>query len=128
MRFREFVSDFFRPDSSIKSDPGYLYHATNEDNLRDIRSSGFLDVFGPSYGTDQDSWPDGSEEDRSYWTERASSAWHFAPEHGRPLILRTPKNPAFRSEYGTGDYYSTKPIPVGSLEVLMADGSWIGVG
>jgi hypothetical protein len=126
MNFRKFVN-LARPDSNTKSDLGYLYHATNEENLQDIKSSGKLDVFSPSYGTDQDSWPDGSVEDRSYWTEKASSAWYFAPEDGRPLILRTFKTPTFKRELGTGDYYSTRPIPVSALQVLTSDGSWIGI-
>lgn len=125
MRFRSFLEgQFFRPDGTIQSAPGYLYHATNEDNLFDIKSSGNLDVFGPSHGTDQDMWPDGDTSDRSYWTDRASSAWFFSPEDGNPVILRTPKSSSFKREGGTGDYYSEAPIPSSRIEVLMADGSW----
>lgn len=128
MNFKDFLREgFFRPDRNLVSDPGYLYHATNEENLMDIKASGRLDVFGPSHGTDQDAWPDGGGEERSYWTARASSAWHFSPEHGRPVILRVPKSPKFRRESGTGDYYATAPVPVDLLEVMMSDGSWSSV-
>lgn len=125
--FRHFLTEQFRrPDSSLKSEPGYLYHATNVENLHDIGSSGILDVFGPSHGTDQDAWPDGDEGDRSYWTDKASSAWAFAPEEGVPVILRTSFSPSFKRE-STGDYYSTDKIPASRLEVLAQDNRWIPV-
>jgi|688.fasta_scaffold742823_2 hypothetical protein len=125
--FKHFLLEQFRkPDGSIKSDLGYLYHATNTENLGDIKDSGSLDVFGPSHGTDQEVWPDGSEEDRSYWTDKAGSAWMFAPEHGTPVILRTRFSPLFKRE-STGDYYSTRTIPASNLEVMMQDGTWTPV-
>jgi hypothetical protein len=122
--FRSFLAEQFRrPDRSLKSEPGYLYHATNEENLHDIRTSGGLDVFGPSHGTDQEVWPDGEEEDRSYWTDKAGSAWMFAPEHGAPVLLRTPRSSSFRRE-STGDYYSKSRVASSALEVMMHDGTW----
>lgn len=123
--FKTFLEEQFRrPDGSLKSDPGYLYHATNLENLHDISASGFLDVFPPSHGTDQEAWPDGEDEHRSYWTSRAASAWSFAPEHGQPVLLRTPSSPKFRRET-TGDYYATARIPSFELEVMRQDGSWM---
>jgi len=127
MNFKDFFRDFYRPDSNTESDPSFFYHATNEENLWDIKSSGVLEVFPPNHGTEQDSWPDGSEDNRSYWTDRASLAWQFAPELGRPVILRTPKSHLFRREAGTGDYYTSVAVPVNLLEVRAADGSWVAV-
>lgn len=52
MNFKDFLREgFFRPDGNLVSDPGYLYHATNEENLMDIKASGRLDVFGPTART-----------------------------------------------------------------------------
>jgi len=50
------------PLSSLPSDPAYVYHATNEDNAREIAASGWLVPHRPWYGTDQRMWPDGATE------------------------------------------------------------------
>jgi len=68
-------------DHNIASDEGYLYHGTNHDRARDIAESG-LDTHKPSYGTDQEAWPDGSTDKRSYFTQKADHAWQFSPEEG----------------------------------------------
>lgn len=127
IEFREFLLEqFYRPDSKLNSDSGYLYHATNVDNLEGIMSSGSLSTFSPSHGTDQDVWPDGSTQNRSYWTDKASTAWHFAPEEGSPVILRTRTSPLFKREI-TGDYYAERPIPSSLLEIKMKDGLWVPI-
>lgn len=117
-------SDFVAPTSSTESEPGHVYHATNTDNLEEIVASGKLIPHGPSYGTDQSEWPDGSRQKRSYWSARAGAVWAFAPEQGRAAILRTARTPDFKNESGTGDVYTTKPVPVARLEVLTEEG-WI---
>jgi hypothetical protein len=51
MNFKSFLAEEFqRPDNNLKSEPGYLYHATNEESLRDIKDSGWLEIFGPVMG------------------------------------------------------------------------------
>lgn len=109
---------------NVPADPGYLYHATTADRLGDIVSSGKLGTYGPSYGTDQDTWPDGSTQRRSYWTHDPAIARSFYPEEGQPSLLRTPRDAAnFRRE-ATGDHYLTKPLPTQSLEVYAGQGAW----
>jgi hypothetical protein len=111
-------------DHNIPSDEGYLYHATNAERAHDIAESG-LDVHKPSYGTDQDVWPDGSAANRSYFTKNASQAWHFAPEEGQGAILRMKQDPNVHfKESGTGDFYSKTKIPSTKLDVLGDDKQW----
>ena len=107
---------------NIQSTPGYAYHATSEDRLHEIAQSGRLNIYGPSYGTDQSVWPDMGTEKRAYFTPRANTAWQFAPEEGRPVVVRT-TDAALRRE-STGDLYSRKAIPAQSLEYLGQDNQW----
>lgn len=116
--------DFVAPSRSTESEPGFLYHATNIERMFDIIDAGKLVTHGPSFGTNQSEWPDGSRQKRSYWSPHASVVWAFAPEGGRPVILRTPRTVDFKDERGTGDVYTTKPVPAARLEVLTPDG-WI---
>ena len=111
-----------KPDSKTESEPGYAYHATNIDRLEDIANSGKLKIYGPSYGTDQSMWPDRSTSKRAYFTPKAGSAWQFAPEEGRPVIVRT-KSAGLKKE-GTGDLYSETPVGVQNLEYLGEDKQW----
>jgi hypothetical protein len=111
-----------QPGKDTPTEAGYLYHATNTYNLNDIAAGG-LRTFRPSYGTDQEAWPDGSTERRSYWTDRANVAWHFAPEDGMPVLLRTRQTSDFKRE-STGDWYARRTIPAVRLEVMLADGQW----
>ena len=118
---------FTAPGRDLKSDGSYFYHGTIVEFVYDIISSGFLETHPPDYGndwnnTDQFEWPDGSEENRSYWTPQAGSTKYFIPE-GEPAVLRTPKTAKFQKER-TGDYYTTHNIPVSELEVLYDD-EWI---
>jgi len=111
-------------NSQIPHQPGYVYHATNLERAHDIANSGKLDVHKPSYGTDQDVWPDGTTEKRSYFSKNAAGVWHFAPEEGKPVILRTAHDPAIHKTESTGDIYSTKKVPAEKLEVFGNDKQW----
>ena len=104
----------------IKVESGYGYHATNIDNLRDIAQTGKLKTNPPSFGTDQDAWPDGRVEKRAYFSER--NPHMFAPTDGEPVLIRT-KSQLNREAY-TGDLFTTKPIPTSELEYLGRDGQW----
>ncbi len=111
--------------TSLPGEPGYYYHATSDTNLHDIRDSGHLQTYGPSHGTDQNVWPDGGGERRSYFAESPKIASSFTPENGKPVILRVPREAAnFRRESGTHDIYSRGTIGAGKLEFYGKDGSW----
>lgn len=110
------------PTAETPSEPGYVYHATNTERALQIAEDGKLKTFGPSYGTDQPEWPDGSKQKRSYFTRKAGAAWQFAPEEGKPVLLRTRETDAFKRE-STGDIYTTKAVKASALEVL-TDRGW----
>lgn len=115
--FRQFLKE-----SAVNQ---YVYHATNHWNAHDIHTDGELRTHPPHYGTDdQDAWPDGSTEDRSYWsTSEHNQSFH--PVDGKPVTLRTPVSTGnFRRERHTGDLYLTKPHPSRHLEIKH-QGSWI---
>ena len=99
-----------------------MYHATNEDRAHDIASEG-LKIHKPNEFTDQDAWPDGSTEKRNYFTNTAEHTWQFAPEDGKPVLLRTKPRPDFKKE-GTGDIYTKKRIPPDRIEFLGTDNKW----
>lgn len=107
-----------------RSNPEYFYHATNTDNLYDINDIGYLDVFSPWHGTDQDTWPDGSTEKRSYFSSTAENVWQFAPEFGAATIIRIPRNITTFKQESTDDVYTTNKIPAKYIEVLMSNGIW----
>jgi hypothetical protein len=109
-------------EHNIPSEDGYAYHATNEGRAREISESGGMQTHKPSYGTDQEVWPDGSKEKRIYFTPKASSAWQFAPEEGKPVLLRVKKD-KLKAE-GTGDLYSQNPIHHKHVEILGDDKEW----
>lgn len=107
------------------AEPEYMYHATNEYNAQDIKDHGSLVPNAFDYGTDQGSWPDGSNEDRSYWHHDPKVTESFHPEDGNPVLLRAPKHVApFGQERGTGDSYSTHPVDARHLEVHSGGGQW----
>lgn len=114
------------PSGDIKSEPGYLYHASNRYNAFDIASEGIV-THRPSFGTDQSTWPDGSRQKRSYFSRNAGNVWWFAPEDGKPVILRTRDDGKSFWNESTGDVYTTKRIPPERLEILMDDGRWISM-
>jgi hypothetical protein len=92
------------------------------ENALDIIDDGFLLTHRPEYGTDQEVWPDGSRQKRSYFSARADIVWQFAPVHGEPVILRIARSAAdFRRE-STGDLYVTKKIALKHVEILTDDG------
>jgi len=111
-----------RPGGALPSDAGYLYHATNLENARDITEDGFLLTHRPEYGTDQDVWPDGSRQKRSYFSARADAVWCFAPVHGEPVILRIARSAADFKRESTGDFYATTKIAAKHVEILTDDG------
>jgi hypothetical protein len=104
------------------SDPGYVYHATNSERAADIAESGKLKTHKPHEFTDQDVWPDQSTEKRNYFTPTAEHTWQFAPEEGKPTLLRIKRDAhAFKTE-STGDLYSTKPVSASKIEILTEEG------
>jgi hypothetical protein len=107
----------------VKSEPGYVYHATNSERAREIAETGSLKTHRPHEFTDQDVWPDGSTQKRNYFTGSADNTWQFAPEDGTPVLLRAKADPQIRRE-STGDLYSTKPFPADKLEAYTNEG-WI---
>lgn len=115
------------PNAGMPTEPGYMYHATNEERAQSIADDGKLDTHKPSYGTDQSTWPDGSSEKRSYWSATSGTTAAFAPQEGKAVILRAPTSAAnFKTERGTGDVYSQKPVPAHQLEILTT-GGWKAV-
>ena len=107
----------------VKSDTGYVYHATNEERLEDITRSRKLIPHKPSYGTDQNAWPDKGTEERSYFSRKADIVWQFSPEDGKPVLIRTKDTPDLLTEV-TGDVFSRKPISSDKLEYLGEDNQW----
>jgi hypothetical protein len=124
MNFKKFLEtiEFQEPHSELESEPNYVYHVTNIENAYDIANSGYIDVFKPWHGTEQDAWPDMSVEKRSYWSKNAGHVWSFAPSEGKPVILRTLYNPKKFKIENTGDIYSTKRIPSNEVEFLSKNG------
>ena len=117
--------DFTRtvePTSSTPTEEGYVYHATNVENAQDIAESGEISIHEPDFGTDQTVWPDGAIEGRAYFSDSAGNVWQFAPEEGKPAILRIKKNAAKFKKESTGDVYSTEAIPSNAVEILTEDG------
>lgn len=114
------------PSSSTASERGWLYHATNIDSAYQIAESGSLLTHKPWHGTDQETWPDGSTQKRSYWSPRADVVWSFAPKDGQSVILRTAATKDFRREPFTGDVYTTKKVPASRIEILTDEG-WIAL-
>ena len=109
---------------SLKPDPGYVYHATSQEAAGDITEGGLL-TFGPSHGTDQDTWPDGSDKDRAYFATSPATAYGFAPESGKKVLLRVPRLDSMEDESGTGDVVSHSPVDASKLEALGSDGVWV---
>jgi hypothetical protein len=123
------MGDEFKPMphgdwKSLRPEPGYVYHATSHEAAGDITEGGLL-TFGPSHGTDQDAWPDGSDKDRAYFATSPATAYSFAPESGNPVLLRVPRLDSMEDESGTGDVVSHSPVDASKLEALGADGSWV---
>ena len=123
--FRTFLESFVPPDSNTESESGYLYHATNVDNADSIAGSG-LKPFPPHHGTDQSCWPDGKRDKRVYFSQHANKVWMFAPEEGKPVILRVPKAAgSFKAELTTGDIYSNQSVPARVIDILDSTSGWM---
>jgi hypothetical protein len=116
------VEEPVAPTASTPSEPNYVYHATNVERAADIAREG-LKPHRPWKFTDQRTWPDGGTETRVYFTPNAGVAWGFAPEEGRPVLLRVPKFVA-QSGDGTGDRFSRKRVPAAYIEILTTEG-WV---
>jgi hypothetical protein len=106
----------------IVEEPGYIYHATNMDNLQSIAKEGKLKTHGPSYGTDQDMWPDGGTDKRSYWTNNTKTAAFFYPEGSPPALIRSRQHIVQPKRESTGDLFTKKIVPAKELEYMSADG------
>lgn len=105
-------------ESNQKTIDSFYYHATNMDNLFGIIETGFLETHLPDYGTEQDEWPDGSIEKRSYFGTSVEHVEPFYPAEGKRILIRIPKNAAdFKKERYTKDIYTTENIPVSSIEI-----------
>lgn len=113
--------NFVRPDGLLPSDPLFVYHATNEERAAEIARTG-LKTHKPWEFTNQEVWPDGGEEPRVYFSPRASAVWAFAPEEGRPVILRVPRGLVRLRNEGTGDVYVREKVPAKALEILLDTG------
>jgi len=109
---------------TIAADPDYVYHATNIENAHDIAESGRLRVHGPSYGTEQSAWPDGSREKRSYFTRDPQIARSFYPAEGKMALLRFHRMVASFRRESTGDIYSRDPISAREAEIYVGGGRW----
>jgi hypothetical protein len=102
----------------------YFYHVTNKDRVYDIINDEFLKTYKPWNFTDQNVWPDGSIEKRSYFTE--TPAIYFAPPEGEPVILRVKSSVAPFKRESTGDYYLTKSLHINALEIKIDD-EWVSL-
>lgn len=105
----------------LEADPAYAYHATNLERAGDVAGSR-LKPHGPSHGTDQEAWPDGSTDKRIYFTDKPATAWQFAPEDGRPALLRVARSSVKLKKESTGDLYLTKSVSAGNIEMLTTEG------
>lgn len=117
----------FVPSKNIKNEKptqGYVYHATNLDRLYQISESGKLKTHNPNEYTDQESWPDGSLDKRSYFSEEPSTTLDFAPEEGQTVLLRAKKDSGMKKERHTGDIYTSREIPAKDLEYLHESGQF----
>jgi len=113
-------------DPAPAREPGFVYHATNEDNIEGIADKGLL-PHGPSFGTDQDSWPDGSTAKRSYFIDDPAHAGSFAPSEGRPVLVRVPEA-GMKRESTTRDRFTNKKLSASLVEVLGKNGKWYRLG
>ena len=124
---KRFVLGPVKPKSitgTEESEEGYVYHGTNKERALDIAETGNLETHRPLEHTDQEMWPDGKTEKRSYFTKNAGTAYQFTPEGGDPVLLRMKQDPTVHKTESTGDLYSTKKIPSDRLEILDESGLW----
>jgi hypothetical protein len=113
-----------RLEKGLTGDPGYVYHATNEDRLQEILASGKLKTHRPGDFTDQDMWPDGAVEKRAYFGGSPEHLYQFAPAEGTPVVLRTKRNQGTFVRENTGDIFTRKQVSAKGIEFLGEDGVW----
>ena len=106
----------------FENESTYFYHITNEQRLYDIIDSKNLLPHEPWDYTEQEAWPDGSVEKRSYFSK--SPSMFFAPEEGKPVVLRLNSNSAGFKRESTGDYYVVEPISIKYIEAKM-NNNWV---
>jgi hypothetical protein len=112
-------------DAAPPREAGFVYHATSEENLEGIADRGLV-PHGPSHGTDQETWPDGSTKKRSYFIDEPAHAASFAPAEGRPVLVRVPE--AGMRRESTGDRFTNSRIRAELVEVLGKNGKWYRLG
>jgi len=110
-------------DGPVPSDNRHVYHITNLENALQIAKQGLL-THSPSYGTDQETWPDGTSGRRSYWMNSAEHIWQFAPDEGQAVLLRARLDHNFEIEHTTNDYYATDTIWPHLIDIYCEDGKW----
>ena len=112
------------PTADLRGEAGFVYHATNLGRARDV-AAGSLETFTPSDLAEQEAWPDGGEEPRTYWSENAGTVRAFlALDEGQPVILRTRPTEEFEKEGTTGDIFTRAAVPARAIEILGRDGDW----
>lgn len=104
----------------IMPNASFFYHATNLNNAHEIAYTGKLIPHRPDYQTDQQTWPDGSDDRRSYFGTSPGHVEPFYPEEGDPILLKVPVAAAkFKQERGTPDIYTLDAIK--AKDVLFLD-------
>lgn len=132
------IKSAIAPNPEIPSEPGYVYHVTNDDAALEIAEAGTMKPFWP-YSKDEGRtvWKDdGTTEPRSYWTNVPSSLTNFVPPSGKPVVIRVRVDPKlgelvgprremdrFKFETtGHGDIFTRFAIPTERIEVLTSTG------
>jgi hypothetical protein len=84
------------PEDEPRDPHGRWTSGSVDPSREDIEAiaEGRLQTHRPGYGTEQDEWPDGSREKRSYWTHDPKIARSFYPEEGRPALIRAKRESA----------------------------------
>jgi len=118
MKIREITEPVLRENTfrDVQHDENYLYHATSEDRLNDIIAARKMKTYRPWHGTEQDVWPDGSDEPRNYWGPNPGHVEPFIPDFPPTLVRARREHVNARPERGTGDFYGRKPVAVSHLE------------
>lgn len=101
----------------VKSEPGYMYHSTDEEGARSIAGQGKLSPSRP-----EQAWPDGDRGKRAYFSADATGS---EPGAGPQTLLRVKRGEhSFRREAGTGKFYTNAEVNAGNVEYLGDDKKW----